>query len=297
MFFWLKKERVRICDKFNSISWRLYGSISAPIKWSIIKKLGSSRTANLTIFVPFIGYLILFNTNVEKFFQLSQSYINFTQENMIKNVYFSNLIFLYFGLLFIGCGSILYHIFSPTEIKQHDIGVYYVKFMESISTEQIVEYSLDRLLEMYMRSESYGEKYMGFSKLTEFPLDLSGRVYNFAVSVFDSTQLLDGDIDENEAIEEKNENNGPDFYTMSGYVQADEVLKTMYSSAKVLWYYSKPLRSEAVRRRGDVFFLEYEALDYSKFKLRLCVFVLFSSGYLLLAVPTLKTAYSLLKAL
>jgi len=44
-----------------------------PPKWDVLRGLGQSRVVSITIFAPFIGYLILFNQYVAQYLELSMA--------------------------------------------------------------------------------------------------------------------------------------------------------------------------------------------------------------------------------
>ncbi|TCV84027.1 MULTISPECIES: hypothetical protein [Methylomonas] len=88
--------------------------------WESLRRIGQSKAMSLTILVPFLGYMILFNEQLVHFFQLSVQLVpesvdvgRVSQATKIRLYYF------YFGLTFLGIGSLLYQLFCPSLIKEH----------------------------------------------------------------------------------------------------------------------------------------------------------------------------------
>jgi hypothetical protein len=84
--------------------------------WYTLRGIGSSKFSKMTILMPVIGYLIIFNTQLAQFMSVSADLIGVDQNisEMISN---RNLYFLYFGLLIFSISNILYHVFCPSIIK------------------------------------------------------------------------------------------------------------------------------------------------------------------------------------
>ena len=96
----------------------------ARIPWSAIRRIGQSRLLSLTIIVPFLGSVILFNQVVVDLLILSPElvrrwfHLDGQTEQAIHaiahNLTLSRLYYVYFGLSFLGFGSSLFALFCPT---------------------------------------------------------------------------------------------------------------------------------------------------------------------------------------
>ncbi|WP_438461983.1 hypothetical protein [Marinomonas sp. PE14-40] len=87
-------------------------------KWDTLRIIGKSKVANLTILMPFIGYLILFNQELVNYLELSKAVLNIADDNVeVSNTSISRLYYLYFGLTFVGASSILFSLVCPSIIK------------------------------------------------------------------------------------------------------------------------------------------------------------------------------------
>jgi hypothetical protein len=91
-----------------------------PPKWDVLRGLGQSRIVSITIFAPFIGYLIIFNQYIAQYLELSMAAVGIhenTDEVVAANL--SRLRQLYVGLTLIGIASILFKSCCPFPINRH----------------------------------------------------------------------------------------------------------------------------------------------------------------------------------
>lgn len=114
--------------------------------WDSIRKIGQTRALRLTIFVPVIGYMILFNQQIVHVFELSKHlFANVSHiplDDAIGTVSpetKTRLFYFYFGLTFLGLGSILYQLFCPRLIKEHASDREYVREEINLITETRAE--------------------------------------------------------------------------------------------------------------------------------------------------------------
>jgi hypothetical protein len=92
--------------------------------WGRLRVIGNSRLVRLTIIIPLLGYLIVFNSHVVSALQLATSYFSSDIEhsllgNVNSEFLASRLRLLYFGLFLIGIGSSLFTLFCPQKVKQY----------------------------------------------------------------------------------------------------------------------------------------------------------------------------------
>ncbi len=87
------------------------------LKWHSLAQISNSKLMKLTILIPIIGYMVLFNENIVEFLNLSQEI--FPNEGLKSSVNegISRLYYFYFGLTFIGIAMTLYQVFCPTQVK------------------------------------------------------------------------------------------------------------------------------------------------------------------------------------
>jgi hypothetical protein len=92
--------------------------------WDRLRVIGNSRLIKLTIIMPLVGYLIIFNNHVVSALQLATSYFSSDIEhsflgNINGEFLASRLRFLYFGFFLTGVGSSLFTLFCPQKVKQY----------------------------------------------------------------------------------------------------------------------------------------------------------------------------------
>jgi hypothetical protein len=79
----------------------------------------------MTIIVPFVGSLLLFNQHLVDLLTLSPAVVgrwlhtNIAPEEAARQITFSRLYFVYFGLSFLGMGSAIFAMLCPIDIKSN----------------------------------------------------------------------------------------------------------------------------------------------------------------------------------
>ncbi|HDY8174068.1 TPA: hypothetical protein RQL04_004575 [Vibrio vulnificus] len=110
-------------------------------KWCGLRLVGNSKVVKLTMFMPFIGYLILFNNEIINYFALSKSALGL-EEAITESISFDRLYQLYFGLMLVGVASMLFSIFCPPIVKANDDEYsYYEKEIFSMTTKRLSQIS------------------------------------------------------------------------------------------------------------------------------------------------------------
>jgi len=85
------------------------------LKWRTLKTIGGSRTVALAGFFPFVGYLVLANQDFSQFLTLITDSGDATASAMAAT---DRLRQMYFGMLSLSVGVLLYKTFCPLEISQ-----------------------------------------------------------------------------------------------------------------------------------------------------------------------------------
>jgi hypothetical protein len=98
--------------------------------WSQLRGIGNSTAVKLTILIPAIGYLIIFNDDLREHFQLWRGVFGRADVSAGDAVPL-RLLLLYFGLVALAAGSILHQIFCPAEIKRYGSDIDYIADMEA----------------------------------------------------------------------------------------------------------------------------------------------------------------------
>ena len=173
-----------------SRTWRVIRRLPS---WRALDTIGNSGLAKSTILVPIIGYLILFNEQIVEYLYLSENFVwSNLGENRVQN-HNLRLFFMYFGLSFIGIGSLLFQIFCPRPIKGNKGMGHYVEneknmgsparhkhLREIIGEEYNRLYATSKLMSPYMHRmicflSDFDEKTKGFVHSDELHPGVDGR--------------------------------------------------------------------------------------------------------------------------
>jgi len=100
-------------------------------EWEGLARLGRSRLVSLTIFVPVIDYMIIFNDYIIGVLELSKEIFpeDFSNTSDNQRQWFTNierLYLLYYGLMFLGSSSIIYQISCPPLIREYGTSRNYI---------------------------------------------------------------------------------------------------------------------------------------------------------------------------
>jgi hypothetical protein len=90
--------------------------------WSNLRAIGNYPATKMTVFIPLIGYMVIFNSKLLPAFQLSEHIVG----NQNTQTYVSwRLLAIYFGLCFLAFGSIIYQLRCPAEVKRFATSIDY----------------------------------------------------------------------------------------------------------------------------------------------------------------------------
>jgi hypothetical protein len=130
------------------------------LPWSLLRSVGNSRAAKLTVLIPLIGYLILLNDDIVSHLTLSRDVFGDAADHTL-----TRLLAVYVGLVLVAVGSVVFAIRCPGEVKRHGSPEEYIAGDEpSMSDKQIA--IIERNLEVgddIARNDSneYGAYYFG----------------------------------------------------------------------------------------------------------------------------------------
>jgi hypothetical protein len=94
--------------------------------WSELRSIGNSRLIQVSAVFPIVGYLILFSDEVSNF--LSMRHLpSLPQSGFLDSLWQGKLYFVYFGLMLLGLGSLIYQVACPFIIKKHGDYTDYVR--------------------------------------------------------------------------------------------------------------------------------------------------------------------------
>jgi hypothetical protein len=87
--------------------------------WSNLRAVGNNPATKMTVFIPLIGYMIIFNANILPYLQLASEIFG-TPPHLWR------LYLIYFGLCSLALGSISYQFWCPPDIKRFASALDYV---------------------------------------------------------------------------------------------------------------------------------------------------------------------------
>src|ERR1700681_4261929 len=79
-------------------------------RWSLLRRVGNSSAVRLTILIPLIGYLIIFNSYVVHYLELPKEFAGAQPPGSAVS---PRLLLIYFGLSALAAGSVIYAYFCP----------------------------------------------------------------------------------------------------------------------------------------------------------------------------------------
>lgn len=145
---------VRGCKKMDA--QRIFGKIPT---WKALRTLGASRLVGLSVLVPIIGYFIVFSKLVDEYLTLDPEIFKKDRSSNIEMInYIINLPrpeVLYFGLVFVGIGSVFYNIFCPDVIKENESATSYFNDDVTASSYFQISYFSQQICRFKLINTSY----------------------------------------------------------------------------------------------------------------------------------------------
>lgn len=147
--------------------------------WINLRSLGNSPSVKLTIFIPIVGYFIIFNNYLLPYLDLAHDVFGKPKPNNNYSTLISwRIQFLYYGLWLLAIGSTIYQVFCPREIKRFESSIDYISHMfgnrKTTEFQQIKEnindYSRGDVFARGLFEIINNEKNDQISKINNFPL-------------------------------------------------------------------------------------------------------------------------------
>jgi hypothetical protein len=85
--------------------------------WSSLRTIGRSRLARATVFIPIVGYFVIFNEELTKYLHLIPRLAGTGSATQLDDLNLTRIISLYVGLFCLGIASIIFHLFCPRDIS------------------------------------------------------------------------------------------------------------------------------------------------------------------------------------
>lgn len=140
----------------------------ALLSWRLLRSIGNSRAAKLTMLIPLVGYLVIFNHEIIDHLELTATIFGAS-----ANATLNKLVLIYFGLVCVAIASVIFAIWCPLEIKRYASPEEYVAGEEPFLSEKAIGFIQVRLKtgDEIARAEAdgYGRFYRQFEPGNEHP--------------------------------------------------------------------------------------------------------------------------------
>ena len=115
------------------------------LTWSQLRSISNSSAARMTVLIPIIGYLIIFNQKIITYLHIVREVGG---QEVAEAHPSSKLLIIYVGLTFVAIGAALYQIFCPPDVKHYGDTNAYVGGVKST----IREYEMRKIEERLRKS-------------------------------------------------------------------------------------------------------------------------------------------------
>lgn len=131
----------------------------------------------LTIFVPLIGILLIFNENTTFYLKLSDRFIDDLGIESGSLFSLTSLYFMYFGLCALGVASALYALLCPDTISNEPNQMVYIDSIEHNATPVLAKANFQTVLNIYVdHNDNHGQAIE--RPHPEYPENLSTPFFN-----------------------------------------------------------------------------------------------------------------------
>ncbi|SIT10375.1 hypothetical protein SAMN05421759_11617 [Roseivivax lentus] len=243
-------------------------------RWSTLKNFTRSRAAKLSALAPFVGYLVLYNSQIQEYLRL-----NFLVPETGYGVVWlreNSLHFLYFGLVFYGAAAAIFATGCPNKVRENENIIEYVSNMESVKTDNLVYRHLRSAIETFF-------KYNEGERANRFFGDLHP---SFPYAAAEPLHLL---IDRLAGLAELGSDTLAELQTGTGHFMTDRIMELMVSERRAERAFHMPLYHVANDLSKEVFYVGYRIDDFRNFPIRALIYILFILGLACLLIPTLTT--------
>ncbi|WFU54766.1 hypothetical protein QA639_35145 [Bradyrhizobium pachyrhizi] len=273
------------------------------IPWSAIRRIGQSRLLALTIVVPFLGSLLLFNQSVVDILTLSPEVVRrwfhltaADPTDVAHKLTVMRLYYLYFGLTFLGVGSALFVLFCPLDIKNYSSAIEY----QTVEGPLVSKPKMTLIFPFvaYQFSHWSGDELdndsLGLLQSLAQPSDFL-ILYSAVISEMYGRLPAD---EESDSSVDPGSDPGDDNHPYEDFRHRpapSKIAHAIHSPARIQIGFVETLLEMAVNAnfRNDVLALSYMALDHTKPYLRLIIAAFYGLGFGLLLIPTVQTFFAL----
>ncbi len=257
----------------------------------MLRSLGQSRLLSLTVAVPFLGSLIIFNQQLVNLLSISPTVIALwtgsiepaALDELARTLTMQYLYLIYFGLCFLGIASFLFTIFCPNEVKVYSSVLPYIDTEMALITKVRTSLLVDALVQDFLRNR--GERAKGYKLLRAWSYpenqerlfvaifsEIANRVPRYTDEQGDY-QMHPGNID-----------------TVLGNINVEALAEVLYNRIRAFRSFWESF--DAVAKDNfviDLMTLRYSNLDSSRPVFRISVAICYGLGFIILFIPTVST--------
>lgn len=267
--------------------------LSETFRWSSLRAIGRSSLGRLTILMPFVGYLIVFNPSFVSFFQSVVPHEELIAPAWLLSAHSARLSFLYFGLLALGIGIGAFTLTVPEQIRNSSSAADYISEMERVWSPALVRTIFEDIIQRYLRLHDEDDAHPIFGTASpSFTYKPSSYLHELVAAIFRDSGLpyFPEDLYEHDLPGTMVMGTPYYFSTAAGHVLTDKIMQVTTSSRLSDRTFARVMAEGAVERRKEVFYLDYFSSDFQRYPIRILLASLFVIGFALLLVPTITTS-------
>lgn len=305
----LKSVWDSVRGNLDTFRWKvLYSYPIGKFPWSTIRRIGQSRLLALTIVVPFLGSLLLFNQSVVDILTLSpdvvRRWLHLPADDLKTAAHaltLSRLYFVYFGLTFLGIGSALFVLACPVDIKNYASVIDYQRAEGALVSRPKVSLMLPFVTVEFGRW--YGTEYFDglsdrFWRRIATPSDFL-TLYSAVIEdmYLQMPRVLDPPpVDPEEGPESLEDHPYLDDFARP---EPEKIANTLLSGRRMDRGFVHELEDVGFsdRFKHDLMALNYMANDHTKPFFRTIIVAVYGLGFFLLLIPTIATFFRVLDSI
>jgi hypothetical protein len=305
----LKSVWDSVRDNLDTFRWTVLSSYPiGKFPWSAIRRIGQSRLLALTIVVPFLGSLLLFNQSVVDLLTLSPDVVRRwlhlptdDPKTAAHTLTLSRLYFVYFGLTFLGIGSALFVLFCPIDIKNYASIIDYQRAEGALVSRPKMTLILPFVTVEYARwngAQFFDGLSDRFWRRIATPSDFL-TLYSAVIEdmYLQMPRVLDPpEVDPEEEPESLEDH---PFLDHHGRPDAEKIASILLSGRRMDRGFVHELEDVGFsdRFKHDLMALNYMANDHTKPFFRTIIVAVYGLGFSLLLIPTIETFFRVLDSL
>ena len=223
-----------------------------------------------------------------------------TNENSaISYLHERRLALLYFGLLFLGLATGLFILLAPEPIRKFSNVRDYIADMEEVTSKSLVEGRFNHILLMFLRvkSEEARSPLAGYGSIA-FPSKVMFYLHDLISEIILAMDVDDLPLPTSTEPYGTMFNHSPHIiHRTDGYATTDKIIEMMTGGGAIHMHLYRSVVDELKTHSRQIYFIDYEALNFSRPIFRLLCATMYLISVTLLIVPTLVTSYLIILSL